>query len=278
MGFIRMRNLLHTVLLIASMVTIAATVAWLVWGETAVAWVASVVAFSLAFSRNAPSKWILALLRAEPLSPAQWLDGYAIVKELSSRAGLNHTPRLYYLASPVPNAISLGRGKHSAIVITKGLLQRLNEREIAGVLAHEISHFRANDIGLLNLATILNHVTFLMAFSGLLLLVLSLPFYWVSAQPPPFLLILLLGLAPNAVTLLTLALSRTREFDADQGAAALTGDPAGLASALGKLEMRGEAYWRLVFPERAQMSPWLRSHPSGRERIEHLLNLTSHDA
>lgn len=266
-----MKNLFHTLLLIGSMALIAASVGWLVWGEAAVVWAAAMVTLGLAFSQNAPSNWILALLRAEPLNPAQWIEGYTIVEELSRRAHLERPPRLYYLASPVPNAISLGRGEHSAIALTQGLLQRLNEREMIGVLAHEISHFRSHDIGLLNLAAILAYLTFLMSFSGLLLVLLSLPFYWLSGQFPSLLLILLLGLAPHAVTLLTLALSRTREFDADRGAAKLTGDPDGLASALDKLERQQRGYWGLIFPDRGRASPWLRSHPSSRERIERLL-------
>lgn len=273
----KLRNLLHTSLLIGAMAAIAASIGWLVWGEAAVVWAAAVVVFGLAFSQNVPSNWILALLRAEPLSPAQWIDGYAVVEELSRRANLSRAPRLYYLANPVPNAISLGRGEHTAIAVTKGLLQLLNEREMAGVLAHEISHFRSHDIGLLNLAAILAYLTFLMAFSGLMLLVLSIPFYWFSGQIPSLLLILLLGLAPHAVTLLTLALSRTREFDADLGAAMLTGDPAGLASALDKLEMPRASYWELVFPDRARSSPWLRSHPGTPARIKRLLSLRGHN-
>lgn len=266
-----MRNLLHTLVLIAAMAAIAASIGWLVWGEAAVVWAAAMVVVGLAFSQNAPANWILALLRAVPLSPTQWSEGYAMVMELSRRARLDHPPRLYYLATPVPNAISLGRGEHAAIAVTAGLVRLLEEREMAGVLAHEISHFRTNDIGLLNLAAILGYLTFLMAFSGLFLVVWSLPLYWLSGQTPPLLLILVLGLAPHAVTLLTLALSRAREFDADLGAVALTGDPAGLAAALDKLDMPREGYWGLLFPDRARSSPWLRSHPSTRKRIERLL-------
>lgn len=268
----RLRNLLHDVLLIGAMAAIASSIGWLVWGDVAVIWTAAMVAFGLALSRNTPSNWILALLRAVPLSPAQWAEGYALVAELSQRADLNHAPRLYYLPSPEPNAISLGRGKQSVIAITQGLLQLLDERELVGVLAHEISHFRANDIGLLNLAALLSQLTVLMAFSGLLLVVVSLPIYLISGQSPPLLLILLLVLAPHAVTLLTLALSRAREFDADLNAALLTGDPAGLASALDKLKQLHGSYWEQIFPGRTRSSPWLQSHPSTRERIARLLS------
>lgn len=273
----RLRNLFHTSLLIGAMAAIAAGIGWLVWGGAIVIWAATAVAVGLVFSQKVPTPWILGLLRAVPLSPAQWSEGYTVLNELSRRAGLEQAPRLYYVKSAAPNAISVGSGKQSAIVLTAGLFQRLNEREMIGVLAHEISHFRANDIGLLKLAETLANLTFLVSFLGLLLVGVTLPLYLFSSQTPPLLLILLLGLAPHVITLLTLALSRTREFEADQGAAMLTGDPDGLASALVKLEMPRRTYWERVFPDRARSSPWLRSHPSARERVVRLLDSTGRD-
>lgn len=269
----RLTNLLHAVLLIGLMAVIAAMIGWLLLGEAAVVWVVFMVVFGLSFSRNAPINWILALLRAVPLGHAQWAEGYVVIEELSRRANLSYSPRLYYLANSVPNAISLGQGKDSAIVITDGLLRLLNEREMIGVLAHELSHFRTHDIGLMTLAAMLANLTFLMAFSGLLLVVLSFPLYWMYGQTPSLLLILLLGLAPHAVTLLTLVLSRTREFDADQGAVGLTDDPTGLASALDKLDRLQGSPWDLVFMNKKRASPWLQSHPATRERIRRLLGL-----
>lgn len=269
----KLRNLAHSVLLIGMMAGIAALIGWLVWGAEAVLWGAGLVAAALMFFPSIPVNWTLAMYRAVPLTPHHWPEGYAVMEELAQRAGLESAPALYYLPSPSLNAISLGQTGNSAIALTDGLLRLLNRREIIGVLAHEISHFRNHDIRMMSLATMLGHITSVMALSGMLLIIVSLPYYWLGEVTPPLLLIVIFGLAPHAVTLLELALSRTREFNADLDAAALTGDPAGLASALSKLEPSGMRFWQIIFSDRARQSPWLRTHPATRERVKRLRSM-----
>jgi Zn-dependent protease with chaperone function len=130
------------------------------------------------------------------------------------------------------NAFAVGRPDDAVIALTDGLLRNLTLRELAGVLAHETSHIRNHDLWLMGLADLDSRLTRLMTLVGLLLMILALPLWWAGVTNLPWLVIPLLVLAPQLTTLFERALSRARELDADLDAAGLTGDPAGLASAL----------------------------------------------
>ena len=141
------------------------------------------------------------------------------------------------------NAFTVGDREEAVIALTDGMLRRLDLRELAGVLAHEVSHIRNRDLWLMSLADLAGRLTRVMTLLGLGLVIVGLPLWLGGGAQPPVLLILLLLFAPQLTVLLQLALSRAREFDADLDAAGLTGDPDGLISALAKLERYQSGLW-----------------------------------
>jgi heat shock protein HtpX len=201
-------------------------------------------------------------------------DLHLIVDELARRARIP-TPSLHYVPSRLLNAFAVGNRSRSAIGVTDGLLRSLNLRELAGVLAHEISHIRHNDMWVMGLADVVSRVTTLLSQIGLLLVIVLLPLALLGLVELSLLGLSVLIAAPFVNNLLQFALSRTREYDADLGAVELTGDPQGLASALDKLE-RYQGGWveSILLPGRRIPDPaMLRTHPPTRERIHRLLSL-----
>lgn len=266
------RNLLDTVLLIGGLVALASTVSWLLWG-----WLGVVLAVLLAglvalVSPHVPSALIMRIYRAIPIDPRNGADLYDALDELSTRAGLPRRPDLMVIPSLALNAFSAGAPDAAAIALSEGLLRKLSLRELTGVMAHEISHIRNNDLRIMALADVISRVMQWFSWAAVLLLVLYLPAF-ISGARVPWLAILLLYLAPAISTLLQLALARTRELDADLDAVTLTGDPAGLASALTKIERyEGSLLEDLVFPgaRRVPVPSMLRTHPATETRIERL--------
>jgi heat shock protein HtpX len=162
------------------------------------------------------------------------------------------------------------------VAVTAGLLRQLNPRELAGVLAHEISHIRHRDLFVMSLADAFSRVTAFLGQAGQLLILLSLP-AWLAGMAFPWLGALVLLLAPVASALLQLALSRAREHDADVGAVQLTGDPMGLVSALVKLqEKQGRWLDKVLRPGRGDTQPaLLRTHPHTQDRIARLRGIAA---
>ncbi len=271
----RLGNLLQSLILIAGMALLLAACGWIVAGWTGVAVAAVLGALSLAISGRLSPGLMLRMFRARHLTRQALPEAVDAVAILARRAGLEPPPRLYYVASPTLNAFSLGRGREAVIAVTSGLLQAMTLRELIAILAHEISHIRHNDIWVMSLADVMTRMTRSMSFLGLLFLVLNLPFALAGVAQIPWLLVLLLLLAPTLGSLLQLALSRTREFEADLGAARLTGDPVGLAQALERLERRQGRFWEDIFlgSRRIPDPSLLRSHPKTEERIRRLLDL-----
>jgi len=173
------------------------------------------------------------------------------------------------------NAFTMGRGERVAVAVTDGMISALNAREFAGVLAHELSHIRNGDLWVMMLADSIGRLTNLMTIAGGLLLVVNLPLLLLGRAQISWTFILLLLFAPTVANLLQMGLSRAREYDADLEAAALTGDPAGLASGLNKLEHQGAGLWERIFMpgHRLPEPSLLRSHPPTEERIRRLLAL-----
>ncbi len=271
----RLRNALQTVLLLGGMIALLAACGWIVAGTTGLIWSAIFGGLGLTLSARVSPQLALRMMGGEPLPRGEVPEVHQIIAILTRRAELPAPPQLYFISSPVMTAFSIGNRDEAAIALSSGLIRGLTLREIAGVLAHEISHVRHNDPWIMALANIVRSLTGTMSFLGILLLFLNLPLMMTGAAPVPWLLVLLLTFAPTIGALLQLALSRTREFEADLDAAGLTGDPAGLAAALEKLDRQEGQYWEAMIPggRRGAIPTLLRSHPKTEERVARLLAL-----
>jgi heat shock protein HtpX len=270
------RNLLQSVLLVGGIVGLLALCGWLLFGPDGVLGLGLGAALAMALAPRVSPQMVLRLYHAQPLTPERLPTLHAVLERLAERAGLERTPTLYYVPSAMLNAFAVGGPNDAAIAVTDGILRRLDLRELTGVLAHEISHIRNRDLWLMNLADLSGRLTRMMSLLGVGLLIIGLPMWLGGAAGFPWLLVPLLMFAPQLTMLLQLALSRSREFDADLDAAGLTGDPAGLASALVKLERYQRGLWeRILLPGRRLPEPsLLRSHPPTEERLARLAALS----
>lgn len=271
----RLGNALQSVLLVAAMAGLLGLLGWVV-AETQGLIVAIVACLLVALlgPRISP-RLVLRMYRAGVIRAQQAPRLYAILQELSRRAGLSRMPQLYYIPSPMLNAFAVGDRDNAAIAMTDGLLRNLDERELTGVLAHELSHVRHNDMWVMNLADIIGRMTVALSQFGLFMLFFGLPLVLLGAIDISLPMVLLLIFAPTLTALLQLALSRTREYDADLGAVELTGDLPGMIAALRKLERRQGGWMERIFmPGRRQPEPaLLRTHPQTEERIARLREL-----
>jgi len=271
----RLTNLLHTALLIGGMALLVIAIGYMLFGTKGVIWAGLLGVMLSILSPKISPRMVLGMYRAKYLPPASAPQLYEIVAELARRARLERVPRLYYVPSRMLNAFSVGNRADAAIGVTDGLLRRLNLRELTGVLAHEVAHVFHHDIKVMNTADLIGRITRAFSFFGQIMLLINLPLLLSGSASLPLLPIILLILAPNISALLQLALSRTREFDADLGAVKLTGDPDGLANALQKLEWyQGGFLSRILFPGRKVPDPSLiRTHPATQARVKRLRSL-----
>ena len=269
------RNRLQSIVLLLVMAGFLMLLGMLLWGRDGIWMMLTVGVVGVLMNPSISPRLVMRLYDARLLAPEQAPDLHDILLALSRRAGLQQVPVLYYIPSSMLNAFAVGNQQQSAIAVTDGLLRQLDRRELTGVLAHEISHVRNNDLWVMGLADMFSRTTSTLSLMGQFLLLLNLPLILLSGVVISWFAILLLVFAPTLSALAQLALSRTREFDADLGAAWLTGDPEGLALALAKIEkIQGGWMERIFLPGRRVPEPSiLRTHPDTRERIARLLAL-----
>jgi heat shock protein HtpX len=273
------RNTLHSALMVGGLGLLAGFSAWLMWGPMGVAVTLVTIGVVYAFAPRLPPEMIMRFYRARQLDSRHGGQIVHIVDVLSDRAELPAAPRVYVIPSMTLNAFATGTPQNAVIGITEGMLRRLSINELAGVLAHEISHIRNNDLAVMALADVLTRITQALAYLAVILALVKLPGFLLGDLEESHLLALaLLYLAPTASSLIQLGLSRTREYDADLEGASLTGDPEALASALEKLERYQGHFWedmRLPVPGRRIPQPsLLRSHPRTEDRIARLRALS----
>lgn len=275
LGGHRRSNSVQAALLVLSMIGFLGLVGFTLAGGLGIAWATGLGVIVFLASREVGSSLLLRMYRARPLAPSEAPRLYALIEPLAARAELAAVPRLCYIPSAIINAFSTQHGGQAFIGLTDGLLRSLTERELTGVLAHEVGHIRHRDLTVMALADTISRLTHVFATTGQILLVVLLPLFLFDGIPVPWLLIVLLWAAPLLNNLLQLALSRTREFAADLEAARLTGDPAGLIGALRKLEYQEMGWFdRLFLPGRKNPAPsLLRTHPETDERIRRLVSL-----
>ena len=271
----RFEGLLHSALLMLSMGLLTGVIGYALAGSVGMVWSVLLGVAALYFGPRVSPRTLLRLNGARELNTWELPGLHRLVSSLAERAGLRYAPALFYIHSATPNALTVGARHNACIAVTDGLLRHLDERELRGVLAHEVSHVRNNDMKLLGLAESFRRLTSAMSHIGIFLLLLSFPLLLLRGSAFPWLGVLLLTAAPALSVMLQLALSRTREFSADLEAASITGDPEGLALALHTLESIQGGFWLRLFGLRP-LSPVpdvLRTHPSTQERVQRLLLL-----
>lgn len=270
-------NFLQTLTLLGAIGMLLMVAATIVWGLTGAALCAAGLLAIYLLAPRVPPETVMRLYRGTlvPRDPQSQLS--SLLDVLTYRAELPQRPQLYVIPSMTLNAFATGSPHHSAIAITEGLLRRLSLREISGVLAHEISHIRNNDLQVMGQADVVTRFLQLLWYLALALAVMNLFAMLQGEKVVSWLTVLLLYTAPAVSSLLQLGLSRTREFEADADAVALTGDAMGLASALRRLETYTGHFWEdLMFPVPARRVPQpslLRTHPTTEDRVQRLLAL-----
>ncbi|WP_018955070.1 zinc metalloprotease HtpX [Thioalkalivibrio sulfidiphilus] len=271
----RWANALQTALMVLGLMALLGAVGWLVGGPGYALMAIAVVVVLYLFNPAMSPALVMRLYRAQRLDARTARVPVQILQELSERAGLPESPALYYVPSRLMNAFSVGDRREAAVAVSDGLLRGLDTRGLVAVLAHEVSHIAHNDLRTMTFADLASRLTGLLSLVGQFLLLVNLPLLILGEQTISWFAIALLIFAPTLSALFQLALSRSREYQADLGAARLTGDPEGLALALARLE-RFQGGWieRVLMPGwRIPEPSWLRTHPPTEERIARLMQL-----
>lgn len=273
-------NWFKTGLLMAAIVALFGAIGMALGGASGM-----LVALLVAVAMNGFAYWnsdkvVLRMYDAREVDAASGGHFYAMVAELARRAELP-MPRVYVIRQAQPNAFATGRDPdHAAVAATTGILDMLSERELRGVMAHELAHVKNRDTLISTISATVAGAISALAHFGM--------FFAGTGRERgvhPAVAMVVMILAPIAAMLIQMAISRAREFGADAGGAAISGDPEALASALRKIE----AYARgtpmpaaEMHPETAQMmiinplsgggiSGLFRTHPATGERVARLL-------
>ena len=280
-----MFNLLKTAVLMAAITALFMAIGSVLGGRQGM-----MLALVVALGMNFFSYWfsdtmVLKLYNAQEVDEASAPQFYRMVRELAERAQLP-MPRVYLINEDAPNAFATGRNpEHAAVAATTGILRVLSERELRGVMAHELAHVKHRDI-------LISTVSATMAGAISMLANFAMFFGGRNSEgrsTNPVVGLLVMLLAPLAASLIQMAISRAREFEADRGGAEISGDPRALASALQKIHAVAQGVTlppAEAHPETAQMmivnplsAGGLRglfsTHPAMEERVDRLLAMAT---
>jgi len=274
-----MFNWVKTTILMAGIVALFGAVGMMLGGKSGM-----LIALAIGGAMNLFAYWnsdkmVLRMYNAQEVDANTGGRYYAIVRELVQNAGLP-MPRVYIIDEHQPNAFATGRNpEHAAVAATTGIMQLLTERELRGVMAHELAHVKHRDTLISTMsATVAGAISmlanFAMFFGGR-----------GDDRPNPVVAIAVMIIAPIAAMLIQMAISRAREFGADAGGAEISRDPEALASALKKIEAYAKGLpmpTAEAHPETAQMmiinplsgngiKSLFSTHPSTDERVAKLM-------
>lgn len=218
---------------------------------------------------------VLKSYHTRQIAPYQAPNLYAALELLAKRANLEAIPKLVYLPSDRINAFAVGLPDNAIIALSDGILRRLSLKELIAVIAHEVSHIAQEDVRIMGFADMMSRLTNFLSITGQFLLIFNILLSILNIYLISWTTIFILIFAPIVTDLLQLALSRTREYNADLGAAALLGDPETLASALLKIDAyQGNILEQIFLPGYRSPEPSLfRTHPPTKERVKRLLSL-----
>jgi heat shock protein HtpX len=226
-------NTFKTLMLMVFLSLILVSIGALIGGRSGMT-----IALIMAFGINFISYWfsdkiVLRMYRAQEVTQSEEPELYSIVRRLTSKAGLP-MPKVYIVDEDQPNAFATGRNpEHAAVAATTGILRMLSREELEGVLAHELAHVRHRDILISTIAA---------SIAGAISYVAHMAFFFGGVRsnddsPNPIAAIVMMIIAPIAAMMVQMAISRSREFGADEGGAEICGHPRFLASALRKMDI-----------------------------------------
>ena len=272
----RLNNLFQTMALMGALIGLLCLLGWLIAGVYGILWALVVGVIPLIVTFRIFPTLTLKMFGAKPLDPCDAPKLHAILQELSRRARLPAVPRLHYIPSNAAVVFSIGHGATAVISVSDGILRLLTLRELIAVFAHEVSHIYNKDTWVMSFADVVSRVTHTISLFGQILILVNLPLMIMGEHSLPWIPLILMLIAPLLSALLQLALSRTREYNADLYAVRLAGDPDGLASALAKMEGHQRKIEQGRLPGRAKADPsLLRTHPPTEERIRRLRGLAA---
>ncbi|MEK8024600.1 zinc metalloprotease HtpX [Pseudaquabacterium rugosum] len=276
-----MFNLLKTAVLMAAITALFMAIGQWLGGRAGM-----MLALAVALGMNFFSYWfsdrmVLRMYNAQEVDETTAPQFYRMVAELAQRAQLP-MPRVYLIQEDAPNAFATGRNpENAAVAATTGILRVLSERELRGVMAHELAHVRHRDILISTVSATMAGAISMLANFGMMFS----PRDSEGRPTNPIAGLLVALLAPLAASLIQMAISRAREFEADRGGAEISGDPAALASALDKIHRHAQGIPlppAQAHPETAQMmimnplsggglAGLFSTHPATEERIARLM-------
>lgn len=277
------KNSLRTVFLMTLAAVLFMLVGQVLGGSTGL-----VIAFVFAMAMNFFSYWksdkmVLRMYNAQPVDRSSHPKLYGMIEELARKAELP-MPAVYIIPQKQPNAFATGRNpENSAVAVTQGILQTLDERQLRGVIAHELAHIQNRDILTQTIVTtVVSALTMLAQFAYFI------PMGGNDRGSNPLVALIVLITAPIAATMLQAAISRTREYEADRVGAEISGEPQQLASALQTIEkaaqqipmqvsetaMRSTSHMFPVNPfSGGRFMSLFSTHPETEDRVERLMHM-----